>query len=77
MSGIETSVTTYRFTLPGSSEPGIGAAAPVECEVRVMQGGDIEIVIGANFRPAPAVVLSLAQFNQLRAKTFEVTGKVV
>jgi hypothetical protein len=81
---IQTEVTTYRFTLPSadpeafSSGSYAGHHVPVECEVHVLNNGDVTIAVGSQLSPMNRpVLLSLKQFNQLRAKVFEVTGKVV
>jgi hypothetical protein len=75
---IQTEVTTYRFTLPESGEATtIGSAAAVVCQVHVRADGGVELELSNFYRPGATVALSLEQFNQLRAKVFEVTGKVV
>lgn len=77
---VKTESVTHRFTLPGhkaiSTEFGAFGAIPVE--VTIHRDGDIAIDLKPldklnRFMPT----LSMDQFNQLRAKIFDVTGKVV
>lgn len=81
MGTVETEVTSYRFTLPSADLEAFNRGSydshctPVTVGVHVLNGGDIRIELGdPHMRP---IMLSLEQFNQLRSKLFEVTGKVV
>lgn len=74
---VELERVTYVFTIPGSDPAAFGGSIPVHCMVHVLANSNVEV--GLSHRPGPGAELSLnlKQFNQLRAKIFEVTGKVV
>jgi hypothetical protein len=76
MSTVETECTTYQFTLPGGDPLTLNGVPSVGVQVRLFHDGGVSMELN-HIAPIRAVTLSLEQFNQLRAKVFEVTGKVV
>lgn len=74
---IVTEAVTYQFTVPGGGEAdAFGGATNVSARVHVFSDSGVTIELN-HYRPGANVSLTLEQFNQLRAKIFEVTGKVV